>query len=71
MEPIEISDYALFQTVLGKYIFQTNILKYDLIPMLKYSRIYFCAHLVILVGIGAIRLTDGYLLNELNMAVER
>ena len=39
--------------------------------MLKISHTYFCAHLVILVGIGAIRLADGYLLNELNMAIEQ
>ena len=39
--------------------------------MLKISRIYFFAHLVILVGIGAIRLTDGYLLKELNMAPKK
>ena len=39
--------------------------------MLKNSRIYFCAHLVILIGIGAIRLTDGYLLHELNIGIEQ
>ena len=41
MEPIEIPYYALFQTVLEKYLVETIVLKSHLIVMLKNSRIYF------------------------------
>jgi len=60
-----------FKPFLEKYIVETRILKNHFIFMLKISHTYFCAHLVILVGIGAIRLADGYSLNELNMTIEQ
>ena len=60
-----------FKPFLEKYIVETKILKNHFIFKWKISHTYFCAHLVILVGIGAIKLADGYLLNELNMTIEQ
>jgi len=71
MEPFDFYYYAPNKPVLEKYIFETRILKnhfYIYVENFFYSSFkHLCAHHIILIGIGAVKLIGENLLKGLDM----